>query len=93
MIEKKCFPLFMSKAEILPFLQYYEQKMRPKMHNFLELEITGTSADHFSDYKSVNKLIAKECFNVKKIYPNLKIVWVHGDHLMLFPKYLRNLGF
>ena len=26
---------------------------------------------------------------VRSLIPNVKVVWVHGDHLMLVPQYVR----
>lgn len=34
LLEQACYPVFMTKAEITPFIQYYESAIRPKMHNF-----------------------------------------------------------
>jgi hypothetical protein len=37
LLEKKCFPLFMTLKEIQAFLIYYESLIKPKMHNFLNI--------------------------------------------------------
>ena len=87
---KKCFPIFVTLKEIQNFLVYYESLIKPKMHNFVDLKDDSKFIqDNWSAYVSINQKIAQKVIEVRSQVPNVKAVWVHGDHLMLVPQYVR----
>lgn len=55
LLEKKCFPVFVTLKEIQNFLIYYESLIKPKMHNFLNLKDDSQFIhDNWSAYVAVN---------------------------------------
>jgi trehalose-6-phosphate synthase len=84
--QKKCFPVFVTLKEIQNFLIYYESLIKPKMHNFVDLKDDSRFiTDNWHAYVSINQKIAQKVIEVRSQVPNVKAVWVHGDHLMLVP--------
>ena len=61
------------------------------MHNFLAISETQTTS--WLAYQHVNQRISQEIVKIKKRMPKIKVVWVHGDQLMLTPNYIRKGGF
>jgi trehalose 6-phosphate synthase/phosphatase len=100
LLEKKCYPVFMTIKEIQSFLMFYENLIKPKMHNFQNLhDDTQHNNEFWASYLLVNQKIAAKVVELKSTVKDLKVVWVHGDHLMLTPQFIRksfstvNLGF
>jgi trehalose-6-phosphate synthase len=88
--QKKCFPVFLTLKEIQNFLIYYESLIKPKMHNFVDLKDDSRFiTDNWPAYVSINQKIAQKVIEVRSQVSNVKAVWVHGDHLMLVPQYIR----
>ena len=70
------------------------------MHNFLNLNDDSTYINtNWNSYVTINKKISSKVVELKSQIKDLRVVWVHGDHLMLVPQYIRksfpqaNLGF
>jgi trehalose 6-phosphate synthase/phosphatase len=74
--------------------------IRPKFHNFLNISDDSSFINNnWSSYCAINQKIAQKVIEVRSQIKDLKTVWVHGDHLMLVPQYVRksfsqaNLGY
>lgn len=56
------------------------------MHNFVDLKDDAKFIhDNWPAYVSINQKIAQKVIEIRSQVPNVKAVWVHGDHLMLVP--------
>lgn len=56
------------------------------MHNFLNLNDDSTFINtNWNTYVTINKKISSKVVELKSEIKDLRVVWVHGDHLMLVP--------
>ena len=87
--EKNCFPIFLTHEQIIPYLSFYEQVIRPNMHNFTDpSDHLKLAFNYWNEFKSINAKIAKRVLDVRQLV-NSHTIWIHGDQNMLVPYYIR----
>lgn len=82
----------MKMSELLPYYNFYENVMKTLFHNFkslYETDLTHLTHVEFNElwrhYIMVNKSFAQKITELKKLFPTLKQVWIHGDNLLMTP--------
>jgi trehalose-6-phosphate synthase len=71
-------------------LKHYEGCMRPRMHNFFDpFDVSQLDNANLPNYTELSLKIANKINEVRQLYPQLTMVWVNGDHLMMVPHYVR----
>lgn len=81
-------------------MKYYEGLLRPRMHNFFDpFDISQQDVSFWNKYNEVSMKVAAKVNEVRLLHPQLTMVWVNGDHLMMVPHFIRakfekaNIGF
>ena len=98
--EKNCYAIYFTEEQINPYLRFYEEIVRPNMHNFTSAaDHTKTAINDWAEFKAVNARVARRVHQVRQLV-NSQTIWIHGDHFMLVPYYIRqseklkaNIGF
>ena len=91
-LEKKfekinAYPIFITAMELQPYLLYYENILRPLFHNFKDLyDMKNEFMGYWKDYCEINKRIAEKIVSLK-----IKTVWIHNNHLLMVPHYIKKV--
>ena len=88
-----CIPVYLSQEEIeLYYNGFSNGVLWPLFHYVTPALITGSSEPEWNMYQQVNREFAEAVATVLKEQGEKDtLVWVHDYHLMLVPKYLREL--
>lgn len=71
MLEKDCFPIFMTIRNLLPYYNFYENVLKPIFHNFKSLYVDLTdleNAEHWKEYQSLNLTFSQKIVSVKNLH-------------------------
>jgi len=94
--------VFMSHKSLTKYLIFYENVLRPLIHNFKSLYEDHTlieNKEYWEQYLVVNKAIATKVNEVRQLFPQMRRVWVHENNLLMVPFYVKkifpesNIGF
>ena len=60
------YPIFMTAEELKPYLNFYENILRPLFHNFKDLyDMKNESLVYWKDFCDVNKRVADKIVELK----------------------------
>lgn len=85
------YPIFMTAEELKPYLNFYENILRPLFHNFKDLyDMKNESLIYWKDFCDVNKRVADKIVELKnKLGTKNQTIWIHNNHLVMVPLYVK----
>jgi trehalose 6-phosphate synthase/phosphatase len=85
------YPIFMTAEELKPYLNFYENILRPLFHNFKDLyDMRNESLIYWKDFCDVNKKVADKVVEVKNSINRVnQAIWIHNNHLVMVPLYVK----
>ena len=87
---KNSYPIFITADDLQPCLLYYENILRPLLHNFKDIrDMRNDFLKYWKDFLAVNQKVANKIVEVKNEIKGAKTVWVHNNSLLMVPGYVK----